>query len=170
MVTKKTTKKTASPKPRKKATAKSAKESVAKKEPVAAKKHPVKGKYIFATGRRKTSIANVRLFEGKGDMVINNKPLKDYFNYGHYHLKINQPFSVTGLEGKYYAVCNTNGGGAHSQVEAVRHGISLALATVAPEIRKVLKKNGFLTRDDRKKERKKPGKKRARRSPQWAKR
>jgi small subunit ribosomal protein S9 len=129
-----------------------------------------KGRYIFATGRRKTSVANVRMFEGKGETLVNKKPLKEYFTYSFYQDEIVRPFEVTGLVGKYHYIAHINGGGPHSQAGALRHGIAIALGTISEDIRKVLKKNGFLTRDDRKKERKKPGLKRARRSPQWAKR
>ena len=132
--------------------------------------HPEKSKYIFATGRRKTAIANVRLFEGKGEQVVNKNPIKKYFGYTFYLDEVVRPLEVTGLVGKYHFTAHINGGGPHAQAQALRHGISIALGQISPEIRKVLKKNGFLTRDDRKKERKKPGLKRARRSPQWAKR
>ncbi len=132
--------------------------------------HAEKGRYIFATGRRKTAIANVRLFEGKGEQVVNKLPLKNYFNYSFYFDEVIRPLEVTGLEGKYHFTAHINGGGPHAQATALRHGISIALGSISQEVRKVLKKNGFLTRDDRKKERKKPGLKRARRSPQWAKR
>ncbi|MBI5530893.1 MAG: 30S ribosomal protein S9 [Candidatus Doudnabacteria bacterium] len=129
-----------------------------------------KGKYIFATGRRKTAIANVRLFEGKGDSMANKKPVEQYFGYAFFNEEIKKPFEVTGLLNNYHYVSHLNGGGMHSQAQALRHGISIALSKLSEEVRKVLKKNGLLTRDDRKKERKKPGLKRARRSPQWAKR
>ncbi len=130
-----------------------------------------KGKYIFATGRRKTAVANVRLFSGKGEAVVNKKPMEKYFNDFYLYVEeVNKPFSLTGLAGQYHFTSHINGGGVHSQAQALQHGISTALGTISPEIRKVLKKNGLLTRDDRKKERKKPGLKRARRSPQWAKR
>lgn len=128
------------------------------------------GKYIFATGRRKTAVANVRLYPGKGQAVINKKPLEKYFQYSYYQEEINKPFQLTGLEGQYSVVGHLNGGGPHSQAQALQHGISIALGKISEDVRKVLKKNGLLTRDDRKKERKKPGLKRARRSPQWAKR
>lgn len=128
------------------------------------------GRYIFATGRRKTSVANVRLFSGKGDSLVNKKPLDKYFGYAFYLDEIAKPFDLTGLAGDYYFVCHVNGGGPHSQATAVQHGIATALGQISDEVRKVLKKNGLLTRDDREKERKKPGLKRARRSPQWAKR
>ncbi len=168
--------------------------SVKKKEPVAHKEvkeetkpevsaavesdvmvHAVKpeikdGRYIFATGRRKTAIANIRLFMGKGDSVVNKKLFNDYFAYGYHQEEAVKPLHLTGLHQDYYFTAHVNGGGLHSQVGALRHGLATALGTLSEDIRKVLKKNGMLTRDDRKKERKKPGLKRARRSPQWAKR
>jgi small subunit ribosomal protein S9 len=129
-----------------------------------------KGRYIFATGRRKTAVSNVRLFEGKGETVVNKIPVEKYFSYSFFMEEINRPLQVTGLTGKYHFTAHVNGGGPHAQATAVRHGVAMALSKVSEDVRKVLKKNGFLTRDDRKKERKKPGLKRARRSPQWAKR
>ena len=136
----------------------------------AAVTHMPKGRYVFATGRRKTSVANVRLFEGKGETLVNKKPLEKFFLYGYYQEEVIKPFEVTGLLNKYHFTAHINGGGPHSQAGALRHGIAIALSGISEDVRKVLKKNGFLTRDDRKKERKKPGLKRARRSPQWAKR
>ena len=129
-----------------------------------------KGRYVFATGRRKTAVANVRLFSGAGEHAVNKKPLPSYFQYSYHQEEVLKPFQLTGLGSDYYFTSSISGGGAHSQAQALQHGIATALAQVSPEIRKVLKKNGLLTRDDRKKERKKPGLKRARRSPQWAKR
>lgn len=146
------------------------KKAVAKTEAVKTENAVPEGRYIFATGRRKTAIANVRLFSGKGDMVVNKKPLKDYFNFDFYRDEVIRPLELTGLNGQYYFTAHINGGGMHAQATALRHGISTALAQISEDYRKILKKNGFLTRDDRKKERKKPGLKRARRSPQWAKR
>lgn len=137
---------------------------------IAEVQHLPKGKYIFATGRRKTAISNIRLFEGKGETLVNKKPIDKYFLYSFHHEEVLKPFEVTGLVGKYHFVAHVNGGGPHSQAGAVRHSIAIALGMLSEDIRKILKKNGFLTRDDRKKERKKPGLKRARRSPQWAKR
>ncbi len=133
-------------------------------------KHEAGGKYIFATGRRKTSVANIRLFTGTGKHLVNKKPFDTYFSFSFYNDKVLQPFQITGLGKNYYFVAHVNGGGIHSQAEAVRHGIARALSGVSEEVKNLLKKNGFLTRDDRKKERKKPGLKRARRAPQWAKR
>jgi small subunit ribosomal protein S9 len=129
-----------------------------------------KGRYIFATGRRKTAIANVRLFPGKHESIVNKKPVGKYFNYEFYMQSINRPFDLTGLGKDYHFTAHVSGGGPNAQAEALRHGIAIALGTISEEIRKVLKKNGLLTRDDRRKERKKPGLKRARRSPQWSKR
>lgn len=127
-------------------------------------------RYIFSTGRRKTSVANIRLFPGNGDTLVNRKPIKKYFDYSFYLDSALQPFQVTGLGKDFYFTATVNGGGANSQAHAVRHGVAIALGKTSEAVRKVLKKNGLLTRDDRKKERKKPGLKRARRSPQWAKR
>jgi small subunit ribosomal protein S9 len=134
------------------------------------KAHKALGKYIFATGRRKTSVANVRLFEGNGQHLVNKKPFETYFSYSFYQDKALKPFDVTGLAKDFHVVANVSGGGAHSQAEALSHGVARALSTISDEVKMVLKKNGLLTRDDRVKERKKPGLKRARRAPQWAKR
>lgn len=128
------------------------------------------GKYLFSTGRRKTAVANIRLFSGKGENVVNKKKFDVYFSQSFLRDEAMQAFRFTGLNGQYYFTATVNGGGIRAQAQAVRHGISQALSTLGDEIRRVLKKNGLLTRDDRKKERKKPGLKRARRSPQWAKR
>jgi small subunit ribosomal protein S9 len=133
-------------------------------------KTSLNGKYIFATGRRKTSIANVRLFEGEGDNTVNHKKLNGYFDYEHFALEALKPFDVTGLGKDFHFIAHVSGGGSHAQATAVSHGLAQALGKTSEEVRVVLKKNGLLTRDDRKKERKKPGLKRARRSPQWAKR
>lgn len=139
-------------------------------KPVLEKKSIGKGKYVFATGRRKTAVANVRLFEGKGDSTVNKLPLAVYFGYTYFQEEIKKPFETTGLLNDYHFTAHVNGGGHHSQAQALMHGVSVALGKISEEVRRVLKKNGLLTRDDRKKERKKPGLKRARRSPQWAKR
>ncbi len=133
-------------------------------------KKPAAGRYIFATGRRKTAIANVRVFAGSGDVIINRKPLNEYFREKSMQDTALRPLAVTGLVGEYYFTAHINGGGRTSQVEALRHGVAQALASLSDDMQKVLKKNGFLTRDDRKKERKKPGLRGARRAPQWAKR
>jgi small subunit ribosomal protein S9 len=143
-------------------------------KPVAAKTSghakPASGKYIFATGRRKTAVANVRLFTGNGANIVNKKDLAVYFSTKHLQEAVLRPLAISGLQGEYYFVAHVSGGGRISQAEAVRHGVAQALAGLSEDMHKVLKKNGFLTRDDRKKERKKPGLRRARRAPQWAKR
>ncbi len=128
------------------------------------------GRYIFATGRRKTSVANIRLFAGKGHSLVNKKEINKYFEHQIFQDEIAQPFQLTGFGNDFYFTASVNGGGIHSQSQAMRHALAQALASMNDEIRAVLKKNGLLTRDDRKKERKKPGLRRARRSPQWAKR
>jgi small subunit ribosomal protein S9 len=128
------------------------------------------GRYMFATGRRKTAVATVRVFAGKGDILVNKKPFTQYFSNKLLQDIATRPFHATGMGGSYYFVATINGGGINAQAEALAHGISKALVTLGLEVRKVLKKNGLLTRDDRKKERKKPGLRRARRAPQWAKR
>ncbi len=129
-----------------------------------------KGRYVFATGRRKTAVANVRLFAGSSDNIINKKKLDLYFGQKGMQEAAVRPLALTGLLGDFYFTASVNGGGSNAQSEAVRHGIAQALASMNDDMKTVLKKNGFLTRDDRKKERKKPGLRRARRAPQWAKR
>lgn len=129
-----------------------------------------KGRYVFATGRRKTSIANLRLFAGPGENIVNKKPLDKYFGYEYHIQELEKPFDLTGLGKDFYFAAHVSGGGTHSQVGAVKHALAIAISKSSEGTRTVLKKNGLLTRDDRKKERKKPGLKRARRSPQWAKR
>src|SRR6266481_3444348 len=112
------------------------------------------GKYFFATGRRKTSVANVRLFFGASKSTVNGKEFKTYFGTSRFVDEAFKPLQLTGLEGKVYVFVNTKGGGTHSQAQAISHGIAQALVISTPDFRKVLKKNGMLTRDDRKKERK----------------
>ena len=129
-----------------------------------------KGKYIYATGRRKTAIANVRLFAGSADNMVNKKKIEVYFGQASMRDAAVRPLALTGLLGDFHFIASVNGGGSNAQSEAVRHGIAQALASLNEDMKIVLKKNGFLTRDDRKKERKKPGLRRARRAPQWAKR
>lgn len=128
------------------------------------------GRYILATGRRKTAIANVRLFTGSKDNTVNKKAFETYFFQSSQRDTALRPLAITGLLGDFHFTATVNGGGMNAQAEAVRHGIAQALASMNDDLRNVLKKNGFLTRDPREKERKKPGLRRARRSPQWAKR
>ncbi|MBP9686671.1 MAG: 30S ribosomal protein S9 [Candidatus Doudnabacteria bacterium] len=139
-------------------------------KPVAKTASVPAGKYVFATGRRKTATATIRLFEGKGESMINKKPSTVYFANQFLRDEALQAFKYTGMMGQYYFVCTVTGGGSRAQAHAIRHGISRALASLGEEVRKVLKKNGLMTRDSREKERKKPGLRRARRAPQWAKR
>lgn len=128
------------------------------------------GHYFYANGKRKTSVARVRLYEnGKGDIVVNNKPFTEYF-FGELIGSIKAPLKIANALKLFDITALIEGGGVSSQADALRHGISKALLEYDPELRSQLKKAGFLTRDSRVKERKKPGLKRARRAPQWAKR
>ena len=124
----------------------------------------------LGTGRRKKSIARVRLMEGKGNITVNGKTLDEYFGTEILKVIVNQPFSVTNTVGKYDVICKVEGGGFTGQAGAIRHGIARALNEANPEYRSVLKSNGFLTRDPRMKERKKYGLKKARKAPQFSKR
>ncbi|MFH0820771.1 MAG: 30S ribosomal protein S9 [Candidatus Peregrinibacteria bacterium] len=128
------------------------------------------GNYAYSTGKRKSSVAKVRLYEnGKGDIFINNQPMEEYF-FGTLIGNILWPLKLAKLEKTFDVVVVLQGGGMHSQSDAVRHGIARALTVFDPALRPILKKAGLLSRDSRVKERKKPGLKRARRAPQWAKR
>ena len=122
------------------------------------------------TGRRKESIARVRLTAGKGEISVNGKKLDEYFDSEILKVIVNQPFAVTNTVGKYDVVVKVVGGGLTGQAGAVRHGISRALLDVNSEFRPALKSNGLLTRDPRSKERKKYGLKKARKAPQFSKR
>ena len=126
--------------------------------------------YFYGTGRRKSSVARVRLYPGTGKITINNRDVDDYFGLETLKLIINQPFGVTNTQGKFDIVANVNGGGISGQAGAIRHGVSRALLLADDTYRPLLKKAGFLTRDPRMKERKKPGLKAARRAPQFSKR
>ena len=126
--------------------------------------------YFYGTGRRKSSVARVRLYPGTGKITINNRDVDDYFGLETLKLIINQPFGVTGTVGKYDIVANVNGGGISGQAGAIRHGVSRALLLADENYRTLLKKAGFLTRDPRMKERKKYGLKAARRASQFSKR
>ena len=125
---------------------------------------------FLGTGRRKESIARVRLTSGKGEITVNNKKLDEYFDSEILKVIVNQPFAVTNTVGKYDVVVKVVGGGLTGQAGAVRHGISRALLNVNNEFRPALKSNGLLTRDPRSKERKKYGLKKARKAPQFSKR
>ena len=122
------------------------------------------------TGRRKKSIARVRLLPGNGAITINKRDLEEYFGLETLKMIVRAPLQLTGVVGKYDVVVNVYGGGMSGQAGAIRHGISRALLVADPELRPALKKAGFLTRDQRMKERKKYGLKAARRAPQFSKR
>ena len=126
--------------------------------------------YFYGTGRRKKSVARVRLYPGTGVVTINGRDIDDYFGLGTLKLIVNQPFGVTDTVGKFDIVANVNGGGFSGQAGAIRHGVARALLTVKDEYKPLLKKAGLLTRDPRMKERKKYGLKAARRAPQFSKR
>ncbi len=126
--------------------------------------------YFYGTGRRKSSVARVRLYPGSGKITINGRDIDDYFGLETLKLIINQPFGVTNTAGKFDIVANVNGGGISGQAGAIRHGVSRALLLADETYRPLLKKAGFLTRDPRMKERKKYGLKAARRASQFSKR
>ncbi|MBN2095826.1 30S ribosomal protein S9 [Candidatus Peregrinibacteria bacterium] len=129
-----------------------------------------KGKYYYANGKRKTSVARVRLYEkGKGDIVVNDQPLNDYF-FGALIGDVKSPLKLVDMLKSFDVVVKVAGGGVSSQADAVRHGIAKALTVFDPALRTILKRAGLLTRDARVKERKKFGLHRARRAPQWSKR
>ncbi|GAA3411895.1 30S ribosomal protein S9 [Paenibacillus hodogayensis] len=124
----------------------------------------------YGTGRRKHSVARVRLVPGEGQIVINDRPLDEYFGLETLKLIVKQPLNLTETVGRYDVIVIANGGGTTGQAGAIRHGISRALLKADPEYRGSLKRAGFLTRDPRMKERKKYGLKAARRAPQFSKR
>ena len=130
-----------------------------------------KKKYFYGTGRRKSSIARVRVYEnGTGAITINGRDIDDYFGLETLKLVVRQPLNTTELLGKVDVVVSVVGGGVSGQAGAIRHGIARALVKADPELRPAVKKAGFLTRDPRMKERKKYGLKAARRAPQFSKR
>ena len=126
--------------------------------------------YFYGTGRRKHSVARVRVYNGTCKMTINGRDINDYFGRETLKLLANSPLVLTENEGKFDVVVNVVGGGCAGQAGAIRHGLSRALLQQSDENRSVLKKAGFLTRDPRMKERKKYGLKAARRAPQFSKR
>ena len=149
------------------------KAEVKKEEVVApAKREPKKDKFgrSQATGKKKDAIARVFIKPGKGKITINDRDIKDYFPRPVLQMIINQPFVVTNREGQFDVVCTANGGGLSGQAYALRHGISRALDLFEPELHTALKKAGFLTRDSRVVERKKPGLSKARKRFQFSKR
>ena len=125
---------------------------------------------LYGTGRRKKSIARVYLKPGKGDITINKRSIDEYFGLETLKVIVRQPLAATDNLDKYDVLVNVHGGGYTGQAGAIRHGIARALLQVDADYRPVLKKAGYLTRDPRMKERKKPGLKAARRAPQFSKR
>jgi len=126
--------------------------------------------YFYGTGRRKKSIARVRVLPGTGVITINKRDIDDYFGLETLKLIVNQPFAVTDTLGKFDIICSVTGGGFSGQAGAIRHGVARALLQADAEYRSALKKAGLLTRDPRMKERKKYGLKAARRASQFSKR
>ena len=131
---------------------------------------PERTSAIWATGKRKTSVARIRLQPGTGEIVVNERPLDVYFGRETSRMIVHQPFEVTSTLNQFKVDVNVRGGGVAAQAEAVRHGIARALLSVNPEYRSPLKKAGYLTRDSRKVERKKYGRHKARKRPQYSKR
>ena len=139
----------------------------------AAEEATTEQQYYYATGKRKTSIARVRLYREdtrRGEFSINGRSLQEAFSWFTWQDTIKQPFRVTGTEGNFYVVATIEGGGVSSQAQALRHGIARALAAYDEAFKKPLREHGLLTRDARIKESKKYGLKRARRAPQYTKR
>ena len=126
--------------------------------------------YFYGTGRRKSSVARVRVYNGTGKITITDRDIDDYFGLETLKLIVRQPLNLTGTLDKFDIVCRVAGGGVTGQAGAIRHGISRALLQYDAELRAELKKAGLLTRDPRMKERKKYGLKGARRAPQFSKR
>ena len=126
--------------------------------------------YFYGTGRRKSSVARVRLYNGTGKVTINGRDIDDHFGLETLKVIVRQPLVLTDNADKFDVVCTVTGGGVTGQAGAIRHGISRALLLASEELRPALKKAGFLTRDPRMKERKKYGLKGARRAPQFSKR
>ena len=127
--------------------------------------------FFYGTGRRKNAIACVRIYPGKGQIIINDKELDEYFGMETMKLIVRQPLVATATEGRYDIICKVLGGGLSGQSGAIRHGLSRALVKADEEANKaILKKAGFLTRDSRMKERKKYGLKKARKASQFSKR
>ncbi len=129
-----------------------------------------KNPYYYGTGRRKSSVARVRVYPGSGNITINGRSIDEYFGLDTLKLIVRQPLVLTETAEQFDIVANVTGGGVTGQAGAIRHGISRALLVFNPELRPTLKKAGFLTRDPRMKERKKYGLKAARRAPQFSKR
>jgi small subunit ribosomal protein S9 len=123
-----------------------------------------------ATGKRKSAVARIRMSMGDGKLVVNQRTLEDYFGRETSRMIVHQPFELTNTRGQYDLAVNVGGGGVAAQATAIRHGITRALILAHPEFRPVLKKAGFITRDPREVERKKYGRHKARKRPQYSKR
>ena len=126
--------------------------------------------YYYGTGRRKHSVARVRMYPGTGKITINGRDIDEYFGLETLKLIVRQPMEITNTLGRFDIVCTVAGGGVSGQAGAIRHGVARVLLQNGDEMRPILKKAGFLTRDPRMKERKKYGLKGARRAPQFSKR
>ena len=126
--------------------------------------------FFYGTGRRKHSVARVRLYEGTGKITINDRLMDDYFGMETLKLVVRQPLELTKMAAKFDVVANVKGGGFTGQAGAIRHGIARALLQVDEQLQSIIKKEGYLTRDPRMKERKKYGLKAARKAPQFSKR
>lgn len=127
-------------------------------------------RYYYGTGRRKEAVAQVRLYPGTGSVVVNGKPAEEYFVREIDIARLQAPLKATEMAERFSVMVRVTGGGVTGQAEAVSHGIARALLEADPELRPALRRGGFLTRDPRVKERKKPGLKRARKAPQYTKR
>jgi small subunit ribosomal protein S9 len=127
-------------------------------------------RYYEAVGRRKRAVARVRLYPGDGQIIINDKPLPDFFGRPQDLQSVTAPLSLTDNEERFNVSVLVKGGGITGQAQAIRHGVARALLLSDPELRAALRRAGYLTRDPREKERKKPGLKRARKAPQYTKR
>ncbi len=125
---------------------------------------------IQATGKRKCAIAQVRMKPGAGQITVNRRAIEEYFGRETSRMIVGQPFDVTETQGRYDLAINVRGGGVSAQASAIRHGIARALIAADPEMRPALKKVGYLTRDSREVERKKYGRHKARKRPQYSKR
>ncbi|MDR2817244.1 MAG: 30S ribosomal protein S9 [Oscillospiraceae bacterium] len=129
-----------------------------------------KAPFFYGTGRRKHAVARVRLYEGTGKVIVNGRSMDDYFGMETLKLIVRQPLELTKTIGKLDVIVNVTGGGLAGQAGAIRHGIARALLQLDAELRPAIKKEGYLTRDSRMKERKKYGLKAARKAPQFSKR
>ena len=127
--------------------------------------------YFYGTGRRKSAIAKVRIYPDDGTaIIVNDKPMEDYFNWLPWQSTVREPFATSGTVGRFRVMAKVTGGGVNAQAEAIRHGIARALVVFDPNLKPSLRRAGFITRDARVKESKKYGLKRARRAPQYTKR